>query len=207
MKKDEIELGPAERKSLEYARQNAQIELAKELFVRGARLQVAESLTSAKKLTLKNIYRETLGKVPPRGSAPFEFRTLLKSDVYIQTSLFLNFLKQAKDDFPQADDAEILIKAYDGFYRIVVGTVISREATEKLQLEITKARLAMVFYLRGDLILKVCNSCKTPMAAEAIYTTRKGLFTCSCCVNTRGNVRKMKRPKFSEIYKTKYPTI
>lgn len=88
-----------------------EIQIAIELVVLGARMQVLESETSLSRERLLNLYKEIKGVSPPKGMLPFSTDWFLTWHPGIHSSLFINIYRYLVEH-TDAKGVVALIKAY-----------------------------------------------------------------------------------------------
>ena len=88
-----------------------QIALASDLIHLGARLQVLESETTLSRERLLKLYKEIVGKSPPKGMLPFSTDWFMTWQPNIHSSLYIN-LYQSLNRSSELDEIEVVIHAY-----------------------------------------------------------------------------------------------
>lgn len=128
------------------------VERVRTLVKLGARLQLLESVSSLSRERLSRIYKEALGKSPPKGMLPFSTEWFMTWQPNIHSSLFLN-LYQRVIKSSDIDDTDALILAYR-LYQEQVTMLGHSEA-----LSITRAWCLLRFVSSNMLTLAPCSCC------------------------------------------------
>ena len=129
-----------------------EVERIRTLVELGARLQLLESVSTLSRERLVRIYKEVLGKSPPKGMLPFSTDWFMTWQPNIHSSLFLN-LYQRVIKSADVDETDALILAYR-LYREQVTLLGHSEA-----LSITRAWRLLKFVDGGMLTLAPCTCC------------------------------------------------
>src|SRR5215475_14091047 len=87
------------------------IRRAVDLIELGARLQVLESETKLSRERLLRLYKEVLGKSPPKGMLPFSTDWFMTWQPNVHASLFLGIYRYL-DKTTELDEIDAIIRAY-----------------------------------------------------------------------------------------------
>lgn len=160
------------------------IQLAIELIILGARLQMLESETQLSRGRLIKLYKELRGSSPPKGMLPFSTDWFMTWEQNIHASMFCNawqFLLKTG----LCSGVNAVIKAY----RLYLEQCPQPE--EGPLLALTRAWTLVRFVESGLLELSSCNSCGGYFITHAHQPA--GSFACSLC---HPPSRAIKRRKF-----------
>jgi len=149
-----------------------QIERAAMLIRMGARMQVLESETTLSYERLTRLYKEIVGKSPPKGQLPFSTEWFLTWQENIHSSLFLNIYDYL-DKGATLDSAQCLTKAYQ-LYREQIGA-----AGLDVLLSFTRAWRLVKFAEAKMLTRLACKSCKGLFVADIYDNPRH--YRCGLC--------------------------
>lgn len=152
--------------------ESRQIGLALQLIALGARLQVLESEVGLSYERLSRLYREVVGKSPPKGQLPFSTDWFLTWQPNVHASLFMNvhgYLSDASDLKP----VEILIKSY----RLYTEQVTCLEIDPMLSL--TRAWRLTKFVKANMLVMTKCKCCQGAFVTDTYENARH--FVCGLC--------------------------
>ncbi len=149
-----------------------QTQRAIELIRLGARLQLLQAETSLPYERLLKLYKEVVGRSPPKGQLPFSTEWFLGWQPNIHSSLFLNiyeYLQKAS----AIDQIDALTKAWQ-LYASEVGV----HGVEPM-LSITRAWRLLKFVDSGMLCLTSCTRCGGRFVDHAYELT--GQYVCGLC--------------------------
>jgi flagellar transcriptional activator FlhC len=149
-----------------------QIALASDLIRLGARLQVLESETTLSRERLLKLYKEIVGKSPPKGMLPFSTDWFMTWQPNIHSSLYMN-LYQSLNRSSELDEIEVVIHAYR-LYREYVGRLGMPEV-----LSITRAWRLTKFFDAGMLTTTGCTHCHGNFVVHTYELTEK--YVCGLC--------------------------
>jgi flagellar transcriptional activator FlhC len=149
-----------------------QIRIAGDLIRLGARLQVLESETTLSRERLLRLYKEIVGKSPPKGMLPFSTDWFMTWQPNVHASLFMN-IHQALVKGSALDDAEALIAAYR-LYCEQIG-ILRLEPV----LSVTRAWRLVRFFERGMLGMTPCRRCGGHFIVHAYDLVRD--YVCGLC--------------------------
>ena len=131
-----------------------QIALASDLIHLGARLQVLESETSLSRERLLKLYKEIVGKSPPKGMLPFSTDWFLTWQPNIHSSLFINIHKFLVEH-AGATGIEAVMKAYKLYLE-----QMPPEPGEEPLLSLTRAWTLVRFFQSNMLTTASCSCCQ-----------------------------------------------
>jgi flagellar transcriptional activator FlhC len=149
-----------------------QIALASDLIRLGARLQVLESETALSRERLLKLYKEIVGKSPPKGMLPFSTDWFMTWQPNIHSSLYMN-LYQSLNRSSELDEIEVVIHAYR-MYREYIGRLKMPEV-----LSITRAWRLTRFFDAGMLTTTPCKCCGGHFVVHTYELT--GEYVCGLC--------------------------
>jgi flagellar transcriptional activator FlhC len=149
-----------------------QIALASDLIRLGARLQVLESETTLSRERLLKLYKEIVGKSPPKGMLPFSTDWFMTWQPNIHSSLYMN-LYQSLNRSSELDEIEVVIHAYR-LYREYIGRLGMPEV-----LSITRAWRLTKFFDAGMLTTTPCTECAGNFVVHTYELT--GGYVCGLC--------------------------
>ncbi|MBL8384883.1 MAG: flagellar transcriptional regulator FlhC [Burkholderiales bacterium] len=149
-----------------------QIALASDLIRLGARLQVLESETTLSRERLLKLYKEIVGKSPPKGMLPFSTDWFMTWQPNIHSSLYMN-LYQSINRSSELDEIEVVIHAYR-LYREYVSRLGMPEV-----LSITRAWRLTKFFDAGMLTTTECKECGGHFVVHTYELT--GGYVCGLC--------------------------
>jgi flagellar transcriptional activator FlhC len=149
-----------------------QIALASDLIRLGARLQVLESETTLSRERLLKLYKEIVGKSPPKGMLPFSTDWFMTWQPNIHSSLFMN-LYQSLNRSSELEGIEVVIHAYR-MYREYVARLKMPEV-----LSITRAWRLTRFFDAGMLTTTACTCCEGHFVVHTYELT--GDYVCGLC--------------------------
>ncbi|CCG88112.1 flagellar transcriptional regulator FlhC [Erwinia piriflorinigrans] len=163
-----------------------EINIAMELIVLGARMQVLESETSVSRRRLLRLYKEIRGCPPPKGMLPFSGDWFMAWEQNIHSSLFYNiyfYLKNTENERP----IKTLMKAY----RLYLEQSYPY-SSEKPVLGLTRAWTLLRFVGCGMISQKPCAVCtgEFVMVTDIIHEP----FTCSLCCPPSRALKKFSAP-------------
>jgi flagellar transcriptional activator FlhC len=149
-----------------------QIQIAGDLIRLGARLQVLQAETTLSRERLLRLYKEIVGKSPPKGMLPFSTDWFMTWQPNVHASLFMN-IHQALVKGSTLDAAEGLIAGYR----------LYREQIDILRLEpvlsLTRAWRLVRFLETGMLAMTPCTRCGGHFIVHA-YDLVRG-YVCGLC--------------------------
>lgn len=129
-----------------------EIQIAMSLIRLGARLQVLESETRISRERLLRLYKEMVGRSPPKGMLPFSTDWFITWQPNIHSSLFINIyhglLKTS-----ELDSIEAVIKAYELYIEHLAAHSLPRV------LSITRAWRLVKFFEARMLQTAPCTKC------------------------------------------------
>jgi flagellar transcriptional activator FlhC len=149
-----------------------EVQLATALIELGARLQVLESETRLSRERLLKLYKEIVGRSPPKGMLPFSTDWFVTWMPNIHASLLCNLYRRIAGD-RKGSRADVLVRAYRLY--------LEQCATQDLEpaLSITRAWRLVKFVDAGMLKLAPCTKC------GGHYVVREGDLTrhyvCGLC--------------------------
>ena len=149
-----------------------QIALASDLIRLGARLQVLETETSLSRERLLKLYKEIVGKSPPKGMLPFSTDWFMTWQPNIHSSLYMN-LYQSLNRSSELDEIEVVVHAYR-LYREYIGRLGMPEV-----LSITRAWRLTKFFDAGMLTTTGCGECHGRFVVHTFELT--GGYVCGLC--------------------------
>jgi flagellar transcriptional activator FlhC len=149
-----------------------QIRIATDLIRLGARLQVLESETTLSRERLLRLYKELVGKSPPKGMLPFSTDWFMTWQPNVHASLFMN-IHQSLINASELDEVEALIGAYR-LYQEQIG-VLRLEPV----LSVTRAWRLLRFFDARMLTLTSCRRCGGRFVTHA-YDLHKD-YVCGLC--------------------------
>ncbi|MBK6980905.1 MAG: flagellar transcriptional regulator FlhC [Betaproteobacteria bacterium] len=145
---------------------------AADLIRLGARLQLLESETKLSRERLLRLYKEIVGKSPPKGMLPFSTDWFMTWQPNIHASLFMNIYRYL-DKTSALDEVEALTRAYR-LYREQIGRLDMPEA-----LSITRAWRLTKFFEADMLALAPCRKCRGHFVVHAYDLTEQ--YVCGLC--------------------------
>ena len=149
-----------------------QIALASELIHLGARLQVLESETLLSRERLLKLYKEIVGKSPPKGMLPFSTDWFMTWQPNIHSSLYMN-LYQSINRSSDIEEIEVVIHAYR-LYREYVARLGMPEV-----LSVTRAWRLTRFFDAGMLTTTACKECSGNFVVHTYELTAD--YECGLC--------------------------
>ena len=149
-----------------------QITLASDLVRLGARLQVLESETTLSRERLLKLYKEIVGKSPPKGMLPFSTDWFMTWQPNIHSSLYMN-LYQSINRSSALDEIEVVIHAYR-LYREHIARLGMPEV-----LSVTRAWRLTKFFDAGMLTTTACGECGGHFVVHTYELT--GSYVCGLC--------------------------
>lgn len=149
-----------------------EIQRASALINLGARLQLLESETKLSRERLLKLYKEIVGKSPPKGMLPFSTDWFLTWQPNIHSSLFMNIVHYL-DKSAELDDVDKLVKAY----RLYLEQIKSLDMPEVLSL--TRAWRLLKFFDAGMLTLTPCTQCGGKFVGHTFELTQD--YVCGLC--------------------------
>ncbi len=162
-----------------------QINVAMSLIRLGARLQVLESETDLSRERLLRLYKEMIGRSPPKGMLPFSTDWFMTWQPNIHSSLFVN-IYQALHKSNALDRIHAVIKSYELY--------LEHLAVHKLPkvLSITRAWRLIKFIEARMLKTEPCRKCGGHFLVHTddLY----GDFVCGLC-HVPSRAGKTKNPK------------
>lgn len=148
------------------------IALATELIKLGARPQVLEGETGLSRERRAKLYKELVGKSPPKGMLPFSTDWFIQWQPNIHGSLFANILGQVKRT-GRLDGIEAIMKAYRLYIEQI--RVLGMEPV----LSVTRAWTLVKFLDANMLAVTACRECSGHFVVEP---HRKGRhYVCGLC--------------------------
>jgi flagellar transcriptional activator FlhC len=149
-----------------------EIQRAAELIRLGARLQLLESETRLSRERLLRLYKEIVGKSPPKGMLPFSTDWFMAWQPNIHASLFMNIYRYL-DKASALDEVEALTRAYRLYREQVAGLAMPET------LSITRAWRLIRFFEADMLALAPCRKCGGRFVVHA-YELTDG-YVCGLC--------------------------
>jgi flagellar transcriptional activator FlhC len=149
-----------------------QIRVASDLIRLGARLQVLESETTLSRERLLRLYKEIVGKSPPKGMLPFSTDWFMTWQPNIHASLFMN-IRGALIKASALDETEALIGAYRLYQEQLAAIGIEPV------LSVTRAWRLMKFFDCGMLTMVPCRKCGGHFVVHSYDLT--GGYVCGLC--------------------------
>ena len=149
-----------------------QITLASDLVRLGARLQVLESETTLSRERLLKLYKEIVGKSPPKGMLPFSTDWFVTWQPNIHASLFMGiyqFLNKSSD----LEEIDAIIKGY----KLYIEQIHSCGMEPILSL--TRAWRLVKFFDAGMLTTAACMECGGHFVVHAYDLTEH--YVCGLC--------------------------
>jgi flagellar transcriptional activator FlhC len=159
-------------KAKSVAAEAREIQRASELIRLGARLQLLESETKLSRERLLRLYKEIIGKSPPKGMLPFSTDWFMTWQPNIHASLFMN-IHRYLDKTSAMDEVEALIRAYR-LYREQVARLGMEEV-----LSITRAWRLVRFFDADMLALVPCRKCGGHFVVHTYDLTDQ--YVCCLC--------------------------
>jgi flagellar transcriptional activator FlhC len=145
---------------------------AAELIKLGARLQLLESETKLSRERLLRLYKEIVGKSPPKGMLPFSTDWFMTWQPNIHASLFMNIYRYL-DKSAALDEVEALTRAYR-LYREQIARLAMPEV-----LSITRAWRLVKFFDADMLSLAPCKRCAGHFVVHSYDLTDD--YVCGLC--------------------------
>jgi len=161
---------PAAAKSV--LNESRQIERAAMLIRMGARMQVLEAETTLSYERLIRLYKEIVGKSPPKGQLPFATDWFLTWQENIHSSLFLNIYDYL-DKGVTLDSAQCLTKAYLLYREQITAAHLD------LLLSFTRAWRLVKFVEAKMLTRLKCKGCRGLFVADIYDNPRH--YLCGLC--------------------------
>jgi len=152
--------------------ESRQIERAAMLIRMGARMQVLESETTLSYERLIRLYKEIVGKSPPKGQLPFSTDWFLTWQENVHSSLFLNIYEYL-DKGAALDSAQCLTKAYQLYREQIEGAGLD------LLLSFTRAWRLVKFVEAKMLTRLKCKNCHGLFVADIYGNPRH--YLCGLC--------------------------
>lgn len=149
-----------------------EIARASELIALGARLQLLEAETKLSRERLLRLYKEIVGRSPPKGMLPFSTDWFMTWQPNIHASLFMNILAFL-DRSAALDRVDALARAYR-LYREQVARLGMEET-----LSITRAWRLVKFVEADMLAMAACAKCGGRFVVHA-YELTDG-YVCGLC--------------------------
>ena len=149
-----------------------QIEIASELILLDARLQVLESEVSLSRERLLRLYREIKGKSPPKGMLPFSTDWFMTWQPNIHASLFMNIHKH-QCGCNEPAPVEALVRAY----RLYREQVLQFGMPEVLS--ITRAWRLTRFFDAGMMGMTRCTCCQGEFVTHSFELAHH--YVCGLC--------------------------
>ena len=149
-----------------------QIALASDLIHLGARLQVLESETTLSRERLLKLYKEIVGKSPPKGMLPFSTDWFMTWQPNIHASLYVN-LYQSLIKSTELDEIEAIVRAYR-LYREYIGRLGLPEV-----LSVTRAWRLIRFFDAGMVTSTACKECDGQFVVHTFELTKD--YVCGLC--------------------------
>ena len=129
-----------------------QIQIATSLIRLGARLQILESETHISRERLLRLYKELVGKSPPKGMLPFSTDWFMTWQPNIHSSLFINIYQRLLNA-SELDSIEAVIKAYELYIEHVAAHGLPKV------LSVTRAWRLVKFFEARMLQTAPCTKC------------------------------------------------
>jgi len=152
--------------------ESRQIERAAMLIRMGARMQVLESETTLSYERLIRLYKEIVGKSPPKGQLPFSTDWFLTWQENVHSSLFLNIHTYLQKG-AALDSAQCLGKAYQLYREQIEGAGLD------LLLSFTRA-WRLVKFVEAKMLTRIpCKNCHGLFVADIYDNPRH--YLCGLC--------------------------
>jgi flagellar transcriptional activator FlhC len=152
--------------------ESRQIEIAMSLIRLGARLQVLESETRISRERLLRLYKEMVGKSPPKGMLPFSTDWFMTWQPNIHSSLFINIYQGLLKGSDLAG-IEAVIKAFELYIEHLAAHSLPRV------LSITRAWRLVKFFEAHMLQTAPCTQCGGLFVVHANDLYER--FVCGLC--------------------------
>lgn len=162
-----------------------QIQVAMSLIRLGARLQVLESETRLSRERLLRLYKEMVGKSPPKGMLPFSTDWFMTWQPNIHSSLFINIYHGLLKG-SELDGIDAVIKAYELY--------LEHLSVHKLQrvLSVTRAWRLVKFFEARMLQTTPCTKCGGHFVVHTLDLYDR--FVCGLC-HVPSRAGKTRKPK------------
>lgn len=158
------------------AKEAQEIQLASDMIVLGARLQVLQAETSLSYDRLARLYREIRACSPPKGMLPFSVDWFMTWLPNIHSSLFYSVFRYM-ETHAQCSRAQALIEAYRLYLeQSEAGCSVP---SEEPVLSFTRAWMLLRFFDSGMVQLSQCERCGGEFVSHA-HDPRTG-FICAIC--------------------------
>lgn len=176
------------------AKEAQEIQLASDMIVLGARLQVLQAETSLSYDRLARLYREIRGCSPPKGMLPFSVDWFMTWLPNIHSSLFYSVFRYM-EKHTQCDRSQTLIEAYRLY--LEQSEAGRTDESDEPVLSFTRAWMLLRFFDSGMVQLSRCERCSGEFVSHA-HDPRVG-FICAICrpPPRAGKTRKATRAKRS----------
>lgn len=174
------------------AKEAQEIQLASDMIVLGARLQVLQAETSLSYDRLARLYREIRGCSPPKGMLPFSVDWFMTWLPNIHSSLFYSVFRYL-EKHAQCERPQALIQAYRLYLEQSEAGRI--DSSEEPVLSFTRAWMLLRFFDSGMVQLSCCERCSGAFVSHA-HDPHVG-FICAICrpPPRAGKTRKTSRAK------------
>jgi flagellar transcriptional activator FlhC len=171
------------RKSQTVLEELKEIQLASELIIYGARLQLLELEISLSRDRLIKLYKEIRGESPPKGMLPFSVDWFLTWQPNIHSSLFLAIHRQLLAN-TQSTGIKAVIKAYKLYLE-----QMPPSPNEEPILSLTRAWTLLRFISSNMLSVSSCNQCGGDFVVQPFEHIH---FVCGLChvPNRAGKTRR-----------------
>lgn len=169
--------------------ESREINLAAELIVLGARLQLLESEISLSRDRLIKLYKELRGESPPKGMLPFSYEWFLTWQPNIHASLFLALYRRILRD-TKLEGIEAILKSY----KLYLEHLPYQGSDEEPVLSLTRA-WTLIRFLNSALLTTIsCECCSGVFVTQPYQQFR---FVCGLChvPNRAGKSRKNHEPE------------
>ena len=149
-----------------------EIHRAMELIKLGARLQVLETEVHLSRERLLRLYKEVLGKSPPKGMLPFSTDWFMTWQPNIHASLFMG-IYQYLDKSSALDEIDVITKAYQLYLEQAGSCGI------EVVLSLTRAWRLVKFFDAGMLTTTACHQCAGHFVVHTYDLTDQ--YVCGLC--------------------------
>jgi flagellar transcriptional activator FlhC len=150
-----------------------QVQLAIDLIMLGARLQVLETETDLSRARLIRLFKEVRGKSPPKGMLPFSTDWFITWLPNIHSSLFYAYYQRLRIQ------GCVRMEAFVKGYRLYAEQVAAGDEEAEPVLGLTRAWTLIRFFENDLLQLSSCTRCQGRFVAHA-HTPDHG-YVCGIC--------------------------
>ncbi len=149
------------------------VQLAVELITLGARLQFLERTVKLSRERIGKLYKEVVGKSPPKGLLPFSAEWYMSWRANSHASLFYNLHVLLKQKQPDLSALQCLMKAYREYLAVV------SDIGDTPELDFSRADM-LVRYVESDMLhLVSCTRCSGRFVTHAYDVKPK--YVCVLC--------------------------